>query len=475
MAIPVITFLAVSVIIGLYAGGLIEGKVKNYYVAGNTLPFWVLAFSQTGQAIESGSTFSNATFAFQFGFWAGAILPIGIGLSLLLIGLFFAEPLNRMKLLTLPDYYLRRYNRVVELLASIMTVFSFVILLAANIAGIGILFHYIFGLPQKPSIAGIAFVIMIYTMAGGLFAVTWNDILQIGVAIIAFVAAFVWLTFFTPESGTLLSTTVEKFSFTPMIAHEEGALANWGALLALALGDIIALDFMERVFAANSPRAARIACYISGFLTIAIGTVVALMGMMAAVFYTSPEDAADPNIFLRFANEHLPPGIAMLVMIALLGAAVSTVDGVIMASSTVITRNILQSNFPNLLPQNRLLFYSRLMALPVTIFAVAFAIERPDPGALLILAFDVVFAGCLVPLALGIYWKRGTSAGAFWAIVVPSALRIFFYFLEQSGSEYFLKEWKGLDSLLPPVVSCLLYVSISLLGKPQALPEGARA
>ena len=36
-----------------------------------------------------------------------------------------------------------------------------------------------------------------------------------------------------------------------------GALLNWGALFALGLGDIIALDFMERVFAAKNPKTAR--------------------------------------------------------------------------------------------------------------------------------------------------------------------------------------------------------------------------
>ena len=38
---------------------------------------------------------------------------------------------------------------------------------------------------------------------------------------------------------------------------ENGALLNWAALFALGLGDVIALDFMERVFAAKNPKVAR--------------------------------------------------------------------------------------------------------------------------------------------------------------------------------------------------------------------------
>lgn len=460
MLIPIITFIAVSVIIGLYAGGQIGGKVKNYFVAGNVLPFWVIAFSQTGQAIESGGTYGNANLSYSAGFWAGALLPVGVGVSLLLIGLFYAEPLNKMKLLTLPDFYFRRFGRLVELLASAMTVFGFVILLAANIAGIGIILNFVFGVNETYAIIGIAFVVMIYTMAGGLFAVTWNDILQIGVAIIGFVAAFVWLLTVSPESGALGGAIKEKFSFAPMYKLEEGALANWGPFLALALGDIVALDFMERVFAASSPKAARIACYISGFVTIVIGVLVALIGLMCTVYFTNPEET---NVILKFVMSHLPAGIAMLFVIGLLGAGISTIDGVIMASATVITRNVIQSNFPDLIPQNRLLLYSRLTAVPVTVFAVVFAVVRPDPGLLLVLAFEVVFAGCLVPLTLGIYWERGTPRAALWAIVIPSALRILFQF-------NFPEAWKGLDSVIPPLVSAWLFVGISFLENPPGVP-----
>ncbi|MEZ5364361.1 MAG: hypothetical protein R2748_18995 [Bryobacterales bacterium] len=32
------------------------------------------------------------------------------------------------------------------------------------------------------------------------------------------------------------------------------------------------------------------------------------------------------------------------------------------------------------------------------------ALYRPEPGLLLVLAFDILFAGCVVPLFAGVYW-----------------------------------------------------------------------
>ena len=46
--------------------------------------------------------------------WDGACLPIGLGLSLILNGIFFAKPLNNMKLLTLPDVFARKFGPATE-------------------------------------------------------------------------------------------------------------------------------------------------------------------------------------------------------------------------------------------------------------------------------------------------------------------------------------------------------------------------
>jgi len=86
MHVPVLAFLLVSLLIGLHSSARIGGKVRNFYVAGNIIPSWVIAVSLLGQAIDSGSSLGNASSSMTSGFWSGVVLPMGIGLSLLLIG-----------------------------------------------------------------------------------------------------------------------------------------------------------------------------------------------------------------------------------------------------------------------------------------------------------------------------------------------------------------------------------------------------
>jgi len=112
----------------------------------------------------------------------------------------------------------------------------------------------------------------------------------------------------------------------------------------------------------------------------------------------------------------------------------------------------------------KLLIISRLMAIPVVAFAIYLAIVKPEPGILLVLAFDVVFAGCLVPLTLGLYWKKANTPGALAAIIIGSVLRlILFYQIPEHLA--------GLDTMIPPVVSLIVMVIVSLMTQKSHPPK----
>ena len=465
MSLPILFFVLTSFVIGLHSATRVAGKIKNFYVAGNIIPIWVIAVSLCGQAIEVASTSSNANQTMENGFWAGAIFPVGIGVSLLLIGALYAEPLHRMRLLTLPDFYNRRYDsRRAELFFSVLCVLSFMTLLASNLAGVGILFRMVLagdvGLSTDWWIIVTGAIIMTYTMAGGLFAVTWNDVLHVGVALLGFVAAIVWMVS-TTGWDQAQTAVVERFSMAPLTSGAS-ALPNWAALAALGLGDIVALDFMERAFAAKTPRYARVACLTSGALTIAFGVLVAFVGMIAASM-TGPASGgagvASEAPFIAFVQNTLPPGIRMMVFMGLIAACFSTADGAIMACSKVITRNVIQQNWPALVPKHRLLAFSRLTAVPITVGAIVLAIFDKDPGNLLIFAFDLVFAGCLVPLAVGVYWRRPSEKAALWAMVIPTVLRFLFHF-------QVIAVPAGIETVVPPALSLALFVGVGLGAAP---------
>jgi len=370
-------------------------------------------------------------------------------MSLIVTGLFFAAPLHRMRLLSLPDFFRQRYNAWAGVVVAALCVTSFIILVAGNFAGLGIIVERSVGIPAHVAIPVIAALITLYSCAGGLFGVTWNDILQGGVAIAGLLIAFIWLWQYQPAAVQHGIASASQFS-------EGSSLRFWATLGALALGDVVALDFMERVFAARTPTAARVSCLISGTIVICVGIVVGLTGTALAVL--APE--TDGNV-VTAVQQVLPPGIAMLFIVGLVAAGISTVDGALMACSVAVSRNVLQPLIPSVVTPARLLNVARLTTVPVTSTAAIIAIVYPIPGDLLVLAFDAVFAGSLVPLTLGIYWKRATAEAALWAMIVPSLLRVA---LEIEVARI-PPQWSGLQTLVPPVLSLIIFVSLSLRRK----------
>lgn len=117
---------------------------------------------------------TNHTFSLSF--WDGAVLPIGLGLSLILNGLVLAHHINMDEVLTLPDCFAKRYGRVVEVLVSLATTCSFIMLLAGNLLGFGVVTSYIWEFSETASIWMAAAIIWLYTVGGGLFSVTYTDV-----------------------------------------------------------------------------------------------------------------------------------------------------------------------------------------------------------------------------------------------------------------------------------------------------------
>ena len=79
----------------------------------------------------------NVDLAYNYHFWDGFALPFGIGWSLVLVGIFFAKPLNDMKLLTLPDVFGRRFGPASEVAFGVFAIVSFICLFGSNLVGFG--------------------------------------------------------------------------------------------------------------------------------------------------------------------------------------------------------------------------------------------------------------------------------------------------------------------------------------------------
>jgi len=464
-AIAVAVFIAVTILVGVFAGKLVNRSGKRLIVAGKSLPLFLVGTMLAAQAVDGNSTLGNISLVFQFGFWAGAVIPIGLGVCLLLVGAFYAKPLNKMSMITLPDFYFRRYGNGAEGISSILMIISFLILVAGNLAACGFILEIVFGIDYFWGITIAALAVVIYTIAGGLFASAYTNLFQVYLAIGSFWAAFIFfLGGFADTPWDIIynnATAVGGAGFMDLSGLYDvanGALLNWGALFALGLGDIIALDFMERVFAAKNPKTAKRGALMGGALTMFTVIPTSMLGVVA--FFYLPADTLPDLAMPLLATQHMPFAIGAGILMGVVGASMSTASGGLLAISSVISRNLMQRiirrrwmNKPNW-SDNKLLNTTRIVIVPMMVIGTAIGYFVPAPGVYLILAFDIMFAGAFVPLTLGLFWKKANMPATIAALLVGSVLRLQFFWTMP-------EEWWGLDTMIPPIVSLIVFVIVA--------------
>jgi solute:Na+ symporter, SSS family len=480
--ITVLAFVAATAVIGVLAGKLVKKSSKRYIVAGKSLPLFFIGTMLVSESVDGNASLGNVSLTFNGGFWAGAVIPLGLAICLVLTGVFFGKTFNRMNMITLADFYFRRYGNTTEVMSGTLMSISFIVLVAGNLGASGYILSIVLSIPLIYAMLISTAIVLLYTYFGGLFSCAYTDIFHIYLAIAGF-----WLGFFyfigpwSPIPGglqTIVANVPGNFmDMSGLFDVKNGALLNWGSIIGLGLGDIVALDFMERVFASDSGRTAEKSCYMAAGLTLIILIPTTMIGIIGHTLEPKITDAF--TLYPIVAIKHVPAVIGILMLVSTVSCGMSTANGGTLAIASVLSRNILQRNIlPKLrgkghgLTDRQLLLATRLLIIPMFFTAFALGALVPRPGTYLILAFDIVLAGCFVPIVFGTYWKKATASGAVASIAVGSGLRLILYFLITSAaptSPYYV--YGGLDTMIPPIVSLVVFISVSLATQKRTPPR----
>lgn len=171
-------FVLLFVVAGLVTPYFTEATASNFFVAGRSLSLGIVSITLASQSLDSNALLGNVDLSYRYSFWDGVVVPVGLALSLLLNGLFLARHVHNDNVLTLPDVFAKRYGPVVEVLVSLATIGSFLMLFAGNLVGFGRIAGYLWGMSDKTAIYLGCALAWMYTYAGGLVSVAYTDVLQ---------------------------------------------------------------------------------------------------------------------------------------------------------------------------------------------------------------------------------------------------------------------------------------------------------
>lgn len=473
IGIGIILSFLITIIIGLVVGKKVKGSTLNFTVAGRSLSVMLVSLALVAEAIDGNATLGNTTLSFGLGFWAGAVLPIGLAISLFLLGLFFAERLNSLKLITLADLFERKFNSKVGFIASIVMIFAFGVLIAGNIAAISILLQAFFPISYESSVILIFFILLLYIFRGGFFSSIYANIFQMSILALGIIFTFLFLFVNYGFIGFSSSDVItQKFSFSQLYSIGDGALINWATIVALGFGNLIAIDFAQRIFSAKSPKDAKKSCYWAAFFTLVLGLPFSFL-----VIYILKLDLvgeANIPIILTLSQKVLPPFIALFLITGIIHAALSTIAGSVLSMGNILTRNLLNIK-PELLhgddnAEKTALYFFRISLVPIACCAMIFALLLPTPGVLLSVAFDIAFAALLIPFIFAFSDKYAYAQAALYAIIFGGGSRIIFATLTPTlfgiGNPFYIPNsfipasWDGLATILSPLLALIVYLIV---------------
>ncbi|HJY78804.1 MAG TPA: sodium:solute symporter family protein [Burkholderiales bacterium] len=453
----VILYLVVTVAIGLWAAKRVHNS-KDYVVAGRSLPLYMNAATVFATWFGAETVLSvSAEFAKN---GMGSIIadPFGSSFCLVIVALFFARAFYRMDLLTIGDFYRKRYGRSMEIGTSAVIAISYLGWTAAQLTALGLAFSTLSGgaISLQWGIVLSAVVVLAYTVWGGMWSVALTDLFQ-SVMIIAGVGIIAWFVGdMAGGAGKVVAAAAEagKFEFWPRGGSREW-LYFFTAWVTLALGSIPQQDIFQRVTSAKNERTAILGTLAGGVIYFAFAFVpifivfAALMVDPSLGKLLSAEDAREmQSILPSFILGHTPLWVQVLFFGALLSAILSTASGAIIAPTSLVTENVIRP-LERHMSDRKFLLTLRVVLVAFTAAALIFALlSKKTMYDMIQNAYTVTLVAAFVPLAAGIFWKRANNAGA-----IVSALSGF--------AGWLAVEWFAND---PAVPSPLVGLAFSLLG-----------
>jgi len=418
----VVIYLVVSIGIGLAAATRVH-NARDYITAGRHLPIYVV-FATVFATWFGAETVLGISATFVREGLGGLVSdPAGAALCLILFGMFFARPLYRMGLLTIGDFFRRRYDRPVELAVSICIALSYLGWVSAQITALGLVFNVLTegAISAEWGMVIGASVVLTYTLVGGMWSVAVTTFIQM-IVIVAGLLYIAWLVSgMTGGVAPVVSHAAAhgKLEFWPKLQTLE-VLGFIAALITMGFGSIPQQDVFQRVNAARNENAAAWGTMAGGAAYLLFAAVPLFLvysatlidPAMVARLIDTDSQLILPNLIIN----HLPLAAQIIFYGALLSVIMSTASGTLLAPSVTISENILRGLF-RIRSDRQFLLMTRIVVVCFAIAVTAYSIiSDATIHKMVENAYKVTLVAAFVPLVCGLYWKRATAQGAVWAI-----------------------------------------------------------
>ncbi|HEX4681236.1 MAG TPA: sodium:solute symporter [Gemmatimonadaceae bacterium] len=455
-------------------------EIEGYFLANRSLPWWAVGLSVMATQLSAvtmiGTTGQGATDGMRF-----IQFYFGLPLAMVILGVTLVPFLHGARVFTAYEFLERRFDARTRSLTAFLFLISRAMSCGTIMSAPAVVFSAIFGWNVAWSVALIGVPAILYTMIGGVQALTWVDVKQMFLIVGALIAVVVVLLIQIPVSpsaalrvaGSAGRLRVFDFSFSLTNTY-----TFWSGLIG---GTFLQLSYfgtdqsqVQRYLSAKSVDEARSSLLISAYWKIPLQALVLLVGVLVFVFYqyhqqpllfnpaheravrraqpavyaqlerqfaAAPTPAArdsvrtraldlattvtgqpskDVNYVIpRFVLEHLPIGLAGIFIAAVIAAAMNAISGELMSLSTASVVDFYRRWIRAEGPDSHYLIVSRMATAVWGLFACVVATYAVNLGSLIevVNRFGSFFYGSILGVFLLGMLPRANATGAFFGLI----------------------------------------------------------
>jgi Na+/proline symporter len=412
---PVLIGIGVYLLAQFAVGMLVSRRIASeadYLVAGRRLGLALAAFSIYATWFGAETIVGAAGAIYSDGLSGGSADPFGYALCLVVLGVFIAAPLWRRQYTTLGDMFRERYSIGVERFAVLLMVPTSVLWAAAQIRAFGQVVSASSDLEVEIAIGAGAFLVMVYTVAGGLLADVVTDFIQ-GVAII--LGLLVLLVVVGNANGGLaaLPQLVDPARLALFSAGNATPLEVVEAWAVPVCGSLLAAELLARILGCNSAATARNATLLGAGIYLVVGLIPVAIGLAGPTLVPGLEEPE--QIVATLAQRHLSTFFYVLFAGAVISAILSTVNSCLLAAAALVSHNLIVPLKPALDERGKVLF-ARIGVVVFGIAAYALALGAEGIYELVATASAFGSAGIFVVGLFGLFSRFGGATSAHAAL-----------------------------------------------------------
>lgn len=442
-------YLAFLIYLGLRVKNL-SANTSDYFRSGTKATWWLVGMSTFISSVSAFTFTGNAGAMFEGG-WSILAIYWGQGMGLLILAIFLAAWFRQTRSITYLDILKQRFDVNTEQIIGYVKILTFAFHGALTLYGLALFSGTTFSLPLVPTILVLGAVAIIYSVAGGQWAVLATDFVQALLMFPMTVALCIFCLYRIGGVGEFLRKTSEIPELHLFDTQGEFPVSWMVATAVIAIigqtNIVASVKFFSVKDGKSARKAAAMAC-----IFITFGCVVWFVPPMTARVLFAEEILAagtsnpSETAYAFMALKYLPNGMIALMIVAMFSATMSSLDTALNRNAAMLVNNIVPLLREKLkmpvLSDARALLYSRfgtaLMGLIVLSLALVYATQEDFGMTKFYYLFSSIVAmPVMLPFVLGLYIKRTPPWSAFAAMIAGGIPTV----ISWVSATYFDQSW----------------------------------